>query len=106
MANTNTKSELQIEISPLEKAALVFRALNHKMRQQILKFIHKKGKITVTEIYVTFRLEQSLTSLHLSILRQAGFVKVTKDGQRRLYSVNYARLNQVHEIAKNLLTKI
>jgi DNA-binding transcriptional ArsR family regulator len=102
----HTKTELKIEIVTLKKAAGVFRAINNNLRQQILKLIHKKGKITVTEIYVKLRLEQSVTSQHLSILRQAGFVNVVRDGQRKLYSINYDRLNQVHETAEKLLRKI
>jgi len=103
---THTKTELQIEIATLKKASLIFRAINNNLRQQILKLIHKKGKITVTEIYTKLRLEQSVTSLHLSILRQAGFVIVARDGQHKLYSINYERLNQVHETAEKLLAKI
>ncbi|MDB5252698.1 MAG: helix-turn-helix transcriptional regulator, partial [Flaviaesturariibacter sp.] len=69
-----TESELKIDVLTLKKAALVLRAVNHKLRQQILKLIHQKGKITVTEIYVKLRLEQSVASQHLAILRKAGFV--------------------------------
>jgi DNA-binding transcriptional ArsR family regulator len=46
--------------------------LNHKLRQQILALIETEKKITVTEIYVRMRLEQSVASQHLAILRRAG----------------------------------
>ena len=65
--------ELKIDVLTLKKAALVLRAVNHKLRQQILKLIHQKGRITVTEIYVKLRLEQSVASQHLAILRKAGW---------------------------------
>lgn len=95
--------ELKIDIIQLKKAALILRAVNHKLRQQIMKLIHQHGKITVTEIYVKLRLEQSVASQHLAILRKAGFVITVRDGKFIFYSVNYDRLSQVHGITQELL---
>lgn len=95
--------ELKIDALQLKKAALVLRAVNHKLRQQILKLIHQHGKITVTEIYVKLRLEQSVASQHLAILRKAGYVSTARDGKFIFYSVNYDRLSQVHAIVNELL---
>jgi DNA-binding transcriptional ArsR family regulator len=96
-------SELKIDIIQLKKAALILRAINHKLRQQILKLIHQNGKMTVTEIYVKLRLEQSVASQHLAILRKAGYVNTVRDGKFIFYSVNYSRLDQVHGIVHELL---
>jgi DNA-binding transcriptional ArsR family regulator len=59
--------------------------------------------MTVTEIYVKLRLEQSVASQHLAILRKAGFVDTLRDGKFIYYSVNYERLAEAHEFAKQLL---
>ena len=99
----SAKDELKIDVIQLKKAALVFRAINHKLRQQILRFIHQNGKITVTQIYVKLRLEQSVASQHLAILRKAGFVSTERDGKFIYYSVNNDRLGQVHSIVQDLL---
>lgn len=96
-------SELRIDVLQLKKAALILRAINHKLRQQILKLIHQNGKMTVTEIYVKLRLEQSVASQHLAILRKAGYVNTLRDGKFIFYSVNYSRLDQVHNIVHDLL---
>jgi DNA-binding transcriptional ArsR family regulator len=96
-------ADLKIDVIQLKKAALILRAVNHKLRQQILKLIHQNGKMTVTEIYVKLRLEQSVASQHLAILRKAGFVNTLRDGKFIFYSVNYTRLDQVHNIAHELL---
>ena len=98
-----SSSDLKIDVIQLKKAALILRAVNHKLRQQILKLIHQNGKMTVTEIYVKLRLEQSVASQHLAILRKAGFVNTLRDGKFIFYSVNYSRLDQVHNIAHELL---
>ena len=97
------KDELKIDAIQLKKAALVYRAINHKLRQQIIKFINQHGKITVTQIYVKPRLEQSVASQHLAILRKAGFVITERDGKFIYYSVNHNRLTEVHKIAQELL---
>lgn|SRR5579875_2548041 len=96
-------SELKIDVIQLKKAALILRAINHKLRQQILRLIHQHGKITVTEIYVKLRLEQSVASQHLAILRKAGYVNTLRDGKFIFYSVNHDRLEQVHNLVYDLL---
>lgn len=70
-----------------EKAEKVYRAINHTLRQQILQAITTTPK-SVTELYVQFRLEQSIMSMQLRILREAKLVKVTPNGKHKLYSFN------------------
>jgi DNA-binding transcriptional ArsR family regulator len=100
---TSAKDELKIDAIQLKKAALIFRAVNHKLRQQIIKFINQNGKITVTQIYVKLRLEQSVASQHLAILRKAGFVTTERDGKFIYYAVNHTRLAEIHKVAQELL---
>jgi DNA-binding transcriptional ArsR family regulator len=101
-ANQST-DELRIDVLPLKKAALILRAINHKLRMQILKLIHTHGKLTVTEIYVKLRLEQSVASQHLAILRRAGMVDTVRDGKFIYYSVNYERLTEIQQLSKDLI---
>ena len=89
-------ASLKLELLNLKKAALILRAINHKLRQQILLLIDEHGRITVTELYVKLRLEQSVASQHLAILRKAGFVKTERDGKFIYYKVNTARLQELN----------
>jgi DNA-binding transcriptional ArsR family regulator len=98
-----TQSNLKIDYHSVKKAALVLRALNHKLRQQILKLIEEVNKITVTEIYVRLRLEQSVASQHLAILRKAGIVITQREGKFIYYTVNYKRIDELNEFVKNLV---
>jgi len=95
--------ELKVDLLNVKKAALILRALNHKLRQQILKLIDDNGRMTVTEIYVQLRLEQSVASQHLAILRKAGFVKTERDGKFIYYSVNESRLEELNNFVNDLL---
>ncbi len=96
-------SGLKIDLLNVKKAALVLRALNHKLRQQILKQIDEHGRITVTELYVKLRLEQSVASQHLAILRKAGFVNTTREGKFIYYSVNTDRIKDLNKFVAQLL---
>lgn len=100
---TEAPENLKINFHNLKKAALVLRALNHKLRQQILALIETEKKITVTEIYVRMRLEQSVASQHLAILRRAGIVTTQRDGKFIYYTVNYKRIEEINQFVQELV---
>ena len=94
---------LKVDLLNVKKASLILRAVNHKLRQQILKLIDEHGKMAVTEIYVKLRLEQSVASQHLAILRKAGYVKTNRDGKFIYYSVNVNRMEEINKFVEDLL---
>jgi DNA-binding transcriptional ArsR family regulator len=104
METTAIESSLQIDSLQLKKAALILRAINHPLRQQMLQLIHQNKQITVTSIYEKLRLEQSVASQHLALLRTAGFVNTARDARFIYYSVNYDRIEQLHTIAAELIS--
>ena len=99
----SSESSINVDYHALKKAALVLRALNHKLRQQLLKLIEEEKKITVTEIYVRLRLEQSVASQHLAILRKAGIVSTERDGKFIYYTINFPRIESINQFVKNLV---
>jgi DNA-binding transcriptional ArsR family regulator len=94
---------MKIDYLNVKKASLVLRALNHKLRQQMLKFLEEQEKMTVTDIYVQLRLEQSVASQHLAILRRAGIVKTERDGKYIYYRINEDRLSMINHMVEELL---
>lgn len=96
------KNPISVDLLSIKKSALILRALNHKLRQQILRLIADKGTVTVTEIYVKLRLEQSVASQHLAILRKAGFVKTKRDGKFIYYAPNLTRIRQINQITQTI----
>ena len=99
----NTEGILNIDYHSLKKSALILRSLNHKLRQQILKIINEDNKITVTEIYVKLRLEQSVASQHLAILRKAGIVSTQREGKFIYYTINAPRIDAIQKFVKELV---
>jgi ArsR family transcriptional regulator, virulence genes transcriptional regulator len=93
---------VRIDFLSVKKAAMILRAINHKLRQQIIKLINDQQKITVTEIYIKLRLEQSVASQHLAILRRAGIVKTDRDGKFIYYTLNYEKIQQIMDSVESL----
>jgi DNA-binding transcriptional ArsR family regulator len=92
----------QMDLKQVKKAQLILRALNHKLRQEILKIIYEKPNIIVTDLYVKLRIEQSVVSQHLAILRNAKIVKFIRQGKYIKYSVNEDMINHILETCEQL----
>ena len=97
------KPELNIDFPALRKSVLVLRAINHKLRQEIIRLLDQEGKMTVTELYVKLRLEQSVASQHLALLRRAGVVQTSRVGKFIYYSVDHERLEEISKLLQELV---
>jgi len=84
-------------------AAKILRAINHKdVRQKMLKVIEENKSIGVTDLYVKLRLEQSVASQHLAILREANVVKTKRDGKNINYLLNHDRIATIAGFVDNI----
>jgi len=94
--------EVLLDYTDLRKAVLVLRAVNHKLRQRIIDLLEESDTMTVTDIYIKLRLEQSVASQHLAILRRAGVVITERQGKFIYYSLDQDRLAQIAELVEEL----
>ncbi len=97
--------EIKLDYAQLRKAVLVLRAVNHKLRQSIIDLLESSDRLTVTEIYVKLRLEQSVASQHLAILRRAGVVNTEREGKYIYYSLSPERLNEIGDLVEQLASE-
>jgi DNA-binding transcriptional ArsR family regulator len=97
------QQDVKLNYNNLRKAVVVLRAVNHKLRQQILALLDENEQMTVTDIYVKLRLEQSVASQHLAILRRAGVLKTDRQGKYIYYGVDHERLAQINGLVEELL---
>jgi DNA-binding transcriptional ArsR family regulator len=95
--------EINIDFFLLKKTAIILRALNHQLRQHMFKLLEERGKMTVSEIYAHLKVEQSVASQHLAILRRAGIVKTEREGKFVFYRLNKDRIAQIDRSIKQLL---
>src|SRR5580658_2849337 len=94
---------VKVDFLNLKKGGLILRAINHKLRQQIIRLLDENKRMTVTEIYVQLRLEQSVASQHLAILRRAGIVKTERDGKFIFYTISTERLSHIMQCVEELI---
>lgn len=102
MKPQSTPQELKIDLKLVKQATSVLRVINHKLRQQMLELIHTLQKVSVNELRFKLKLDQSVTSQHLALLRHAGFVHTERNGKYVYYSVNYNKLKQVEELSSDI----
>lgn len=88
----------------LASMKLIARAINHPLRLKILEAIDdKKRKTTherncVTDIYTAIRVEQSVASQHLAILREANILEDDRVGKFVFYEINYELVDLINQI--------
>lgn len=91
---------------PADKLAIsseLIRAIAHPTRLKILSFISKKKVVNVNVIYRELKLEQSITSQHLRILRDNALVNFERDGKKIFYSVEFDRIKLIQETLAEVL---
>lgn len=81
----------------LQVSSETLRALCHPLRLRIVEFIDQNESINVNKIYNTLKLEQSITSQHLRILRKSNLVQTQREGKFIHYSLNYEELDKANK---------
>lgn len=98
----NGQEKCRLDLVNLRRAVLVLRAVNHRLRQRMIDLLIDSGGIMVTDIYIKLRLEQSIASQHLAILRRAGVLVTKKQGKFIYYSLDKDRLRQIKKCSAEL----
>ncbi len=96
------RSTIDVDYNILYQAKMVLRALHHPLRRSLIETLEANKEMVVTDIYVKHRLEQSVASQHLAILRKAGIVNTRRDGKFIYYSLNKGWIKEVAELAAEL----
>ncbi len=77
----------------LRVSTRILRALAHPLRLSIIRVIHDNdGSANVGEIFAALKIEQSVASQHLRVLRQAELVKTRRDRKFVYYTLDYERI--------------
>ncbi len=95
-----------------EESIQLFKALSEDTRYMIIKALLEaeskskegkyghKGELCACEIPDIIGKTQSNTSMHLAKLQDWGIVKVRKEGNMRLYSIENDKIRKILEILK------
>ena len=80
-----------------------FKALADPTRRAILRLLGKRAR-SVNEIVEAFELSQPAISRHLAVLRAAGLVSATRDGQSIVYALDTTMMDDVARVLLDLAT--
>ena len=98
------KTKVTFNNDKLQYSSDLMRALAHPLRLKILQFIDSNGTINVNKIYNTLKLEQSITSQHLKIMREAGVLEANREGKYIMYKIDYDRVETASKAINNFLS--
>ena len=80
-----------------DNMSLVFQALAHGTRRQILDIVKATPGCSVGDVTGHFEVSRIAVMKHLNVLEDAGLLVSTRDGRTRRLYVNAVPLQQIHE---------
>ena len=81
-------------------ASDVFTAIAEPRRRQIIDLLARRRNLAVGGDCVAAGIRQQSVSKHLGVLREAGLVSVSKQGQQRVYELNLEQMRPVYNWVK------
>lgn len=92
-----------VNLVDTKRVAHIYRAINNTVRQHILQFIEANVQVNVTDVCTSLGLKQPEASLHLAILRKAGFVKANRKGKYMFYIIHQKRMQELNQSMRILV---
>jgi DNA-binding transcriptional ArsR family regulator len=84
------------KIAAYKRTWYAFRAVNHTFRQSLIDLLSESGSQTVTNLMIKTRVEQSVMSQHLAVLRKQDIVITKRKGREIFYSLNAEKLEKLN----------
>jgi len=85
--------------------SLFFQALANNIRTNIILYLLKNGPRNVSSISTDLGIEQTQVSHNLRCLASCGFVKASREGKSRIYSLNQETVPPLLKIVNRHLDK-
>lgn len=99
------RTKVTFQQEKLQVSTELMRALAHPLRLKILEFLDQHKNIQVNQIYNTLKIEQSIASQHLRILKNAGVLVADKDGKYMHYTIDYQRVSNAVKAINRFMGK-
>ena len=99
------RTKVTFQQEKLQVSTELMRALAHPLRLKILEFLDQNKNIQVNQIYNTLKIEQSIASQHLRILKNAGVLVADKDGKYMHYNIDYHRVSNAVKAINRFMGK-
>jgi ArsR family transcriptional regulator len=99
------RTKVTFQQEKLTVSTELMRALAHPLRLKILELLDQNKNIQVNQIYNTLKIEQSIASQHLRILKNAGVLVADKDGKYMHYTIDYQRVSNAVKAINRFMCK-
>ncbi len=99
------RTKVTFQQEKLTVSTELMRALAHPLRLKILEYLDQNKNIQVNQIYNTLKIEQSIASQHLRILKNAGVLVADKDGKYMHYTIDYPRVSNAVKAINRFMGK-
>ncbi len=80
----------------------VFYALAEPRRRKIIELLALNGQLSATEICNDFEITAQAVSQHLRVLLESGLLKMERNSQKRIYSINTAKVSEIEDWARRI----
>jgi DNA-binding transcriptional ArsR family regulator len=77
-------------------------ALAEPRRRRVVEILARRGRLSASQICAEFEVTPQAISQHLRVLREADVIRMEKQAQRRLYSLNPQSLGHVQAWAAQM----
>ena len=72
-----------------KQVAQMFKAMGLPVRIAIIELLAESDQLSVTEIFTTIKIKQTIASHHLNILKRRGILSSKRVGKNTFYSVTH-----------------
>ena len=79
-----------------------FQAIADPTRRRIIEMLSVKGELSATVISKKFRVSSPAISQHLKVLKETKIVDVERKAQKRIYTINPKKIDEVEAWTKKL----
>lgn len=79
------------------KATLLLRCLANPSKQKVIRLLSEEGALCVMQICIRLRIEQSVVSQHLAMLKNCSLLTSERKGKFIRYQINQPVLSAIYE---------
>lgn len=101
--NQNSENSVMddVLVEKLERIAFILKTVAHPIRLGIVHLLEQHPRLSVSSICEMLGTEQSLTSHHLSNMKDKGILTVKREGRSMLYSLKEKDVSLIIECLEN-----
>jgi DNA-binding transcriptional ArsR family regulator len=92
---TKNNDCILISYSELKKVLVILKSIDHDLRKKIINLLHENGTLTVTQLFLKLKIEQSVTSQHLGMLKGLHLLNAEREGKNVYYKLNKEKIKTV-----------